>query len=261
MADAMSLSTYDEARTPHTTITDDVMVQLPVRSLDTEILCPICLAPCRNTMTTMECLHRFCSDCISKSLRFSNKECPTCRHVCPTMRSLRPDPEFDAIVAQVYPDLDEFDLSQVKTMETMAKYSNTSAYAVSVQEGMRRQALSRRGSGHSGTKEKKATRKQRTPVAVKRKATVLLKPHTDNDPHLAHRYVLPPPGCLVAHIEKYVSDRLRQPTEAHLHTDSSRVMAAPIALYDCGQQLKPGTLVAEIVTHGVRVWTYGRVRL
>uniref|UniRef100_A0A5F9CDM3 E3 ubiquitin-protein ligase RING2 n=1 Tax=Oryctolagus cuniculus TaxID=9986 RepID=A0A5F9CDM3_RABIT len=34
------------------------------RSLHSELMCPICLDMLKNTMTTKECLHRFCADCI-----------------------------------------------------------------------------------------------------------------------------------------------------------------------------------------------------
>jgi hypothetical protein len=52
-----------------------------------DIGCPVCLEPLKNTWTVMACLHRFCSDCFHRSLRMelgstlSNKECPLCRFV------------------------------------------------------------------------------------------------------------------------------------------------------------------------------------
>jgi len=59
-------------------------------------------------MVVMECLHRFCGDCIEKYLRVgSNPACPSCRVRIPTRRSLRADVNFDAIVSTIYPDLDE----------------------------------------------------------------------------------------------------------------------------------------------------------
>lgn len=50
-------------------------------------------------MTTKECLHRFCSDCIITALRSGNKECPTCRKKLVSKRSLRPDPNFDYLIS------------------------------------------------------------------------------------------------------------------------------------------------------------------
>lgn len=53
----------------------------------------------KKTMTTKECLHRFCSDCIITALRSGNKECPTCRKKLVSKRSLRPDPNFDCLIS------------------------------------------------------------------------------------------------------------------------------------------------------------------
>lgn len=61
--------------------------------------CPICLDMLKKTMTTKECLHRFCSDCIITALRSGNKECPTCRKKLVSKRSLRPDPNFDCLIS------------------------------------------------------------------------------------------------------------------------------------------------------------------
>lgn len=61
--------------------------------------CPICLDMLKKTMTTKECLHRFCSECIITALRSGNKECPTCRKKLVSKRSLRPDPNFDYLIS------------------------------------------------------------------------------------------------------------------------------------------------------------------
>lgn len=110
-------------------------------ALDDEFLCPICLSLLDTTMTTMECMHRFCQECILKSLRYSKqKECPTCRHPLPaSKRSLRPDPEFDQIIAEVYPSRNVFDQQQSELLEKMRLYGNPQALAASVEEGIRRQ--------------------------------------------------------------------------------------------------------------------------
>lgn len=63
--------------------------------------CPICLDMLKKTMTTKECLHRFCSDCIITALRSGNKECPTCRKKLVSKRSLRPDPNFDCLISVI----------------------------------------------------------------------------------------------------------------------------------------------------------------
>ena len=48
---------------------DGTEIAVSPRSLHSELMCPICLDMLKNTMTTKECLHRFCSDCIVTALR------------------------------------------------------------------------------------------------------------------------------------------------------------------------------------------------
>lgn len=50
-------------------IMDGTEIAVSPRSLHSELMCPICLDMLKNTMTTKECLHRFCSDCIVTALR------------------------------------------------------------------------------------------------------------------------------------------------------------------------------------------------
>lgn len=95
------LSLYDQHRTPHEPITDGTEITVSPRSLNSELMCPICLDMLKNTMTTKECLHRFCQECITTALRSGNKECPTCRKKLISKRSLRPDPNFDALISKV----------------------------------------------------------------------------------------------------------------------------------------------------------------
>ncbi len=37
------------------------------------------------------------------------KECPTCRIPCSSRRNLRPDPNFDALIKVLYPDLEKYE--------------------------------------------------------------------------------------------------------------------------------------------------------
>ncbi|KAH8063459.1 hypothetical protein JL722_2629 [Aureococcus anophagefferens] len=71
-----------------------------------ELTCPRIL---HKTEIVMECLHRFCSECIQKCLRVGKNECPSCRIHVPSRRSLRPDPNFDALISKIYPDLGAFE--------------------------------------------------------------------------------------------------------------------------------------------------------
>ncbi|KAK9267370.1 hypothetical protein L1049_009795 [Liquidambar formosana] len=74
-----------------------------------EVQCPICLGIIRKTRTVMECLHRFCRECIDKSMRLGNNECPACRTHCASRRSLRDDPNYDALISAIYPDIDKYE--------------------------------------------------------------------------------------------------------------------------------------------------------
>jgi len=92
-----------------TLITDDRTTTAPIPLLNVELTCPVCLGIIRNAMTVMECVHRFCEECITKCLRLGKKECPSCRVKCVSRRSLRRDPTFDEIINAVYPDLEAYE--------------------------------------------------------------------------------------------------------------------------------------------------------
>jgi E3 ubiquitin-protein ligase RNF1/2 len=63
------LSLCELQRTPQEAITDGLEIVVSPRSLHSELMCPVCLDMLKNTMTTKECLHRFCADCIITALR------------------------------------------------------------------------------------------------------------------------------------------------------------------------------------------------
>ncbi|KAK8537215.1 hypothetical protein V6N12_043388 [Hibiscus sabdariffa] len=84
-----------------------VFVELP--EIRKDVQCPICLGIIKKTRTVMECLHRFCRECIDKSMRLGNNECPACRTHCASRRSLRDDPNYDALIAALYPDIDKYE--------------------------------------------------------------------------------------------------------------------------------------------------------
>jgi len=140
---AWELSLYELHRTPQEAITDDTEIALSPRSLHSELMCPICLDMLTNTMTTKECLHRFCHDCIITALRAGNKECPTCRKKLISKRSLRRDPNFDSLIEKIYPDRDEYEAQQDAVMEKLNQHTNQQALTNSIEEGLRIQAQHR----------------------------------------------------------------------------------------------------------------------
>ena len=91
------LTLYDIHREPRRARESD-KVTCAVRSINSELTCPVCLGILRKTMIVMECLHRFCSECIQKCLRVGKNECPSCRIHVPSRRSLRADTNFDALI-------------------------------------------------------------------------------------------------------------------------------------------------------------------
>ncbi|KAK3165692.1 hypothetical protein QOZ80_1AG0036500 [Eleusine coracana subsp. coracana] len=88
---------------------NDEFMLVKLAEIRKEVQCPICLGIIRKTRTVMECLHRFCRDCIDKSMRLGNNECPACRTHCASRRSLRDDPNYDALIAALYPDIDKYE--------------------------------------------------------------------------------------------------------------------------------------------------------
>ncbi|KAG8517160.1 E3 ubiquitin-protein ligase RING2 [Galemys pyrenaicus] len=137
------LSLYELQRTPQEAITDGLEIVVSPRSLHSELMCPICLDMLKNTMTTKECLHRFCADCIITALRSGNKECPTCRKKLVSKRSLRPDPNFDALISKIYPSRDEYEAHQERVLARINKHNNQQALSHSIEEGLKIQAMNR----------------------------------------------------------------------------------------------------------------------
>ncbi|XP_055750370.1 E3 ubiquitin-protein ligase RING2-A-like isoform X2 [Salvelinus fontinalis] len=137
------LSLYELHRSPQEAIMDSTEIAVSPRSLHSELMCPICLDMLKNTMTTKECLHRFCSDCIVTALRSGNKECPTCRKKLVSRRSLRRDSNFDALISKIYPSRDEYEAHQDRVLERLNRLHNKQALSSSIEEGLRMQALNR----------------------------------------------------------------------------------------------------------------------
>jgi len=137
------LSLYELHRQPQPATTDDTEIAVPAKDLHTELMCPICLDLLRQTMTTKECLHRFCHECIITALRSGNKECPTCRKKLISKRSLRPDPNFDALMSKIYPCREDYEQQQDQLLTAITKHHNNLSFQTSIEEGLKMQAQSR----------------------------------------------------------------------------------------------------------------------
>lgn len=137
------LSLYELHRMPQEVIVDATEIAVSPRSLHSELMCPICLDMLKKTMTTKECLHRFCSDCIVTALRSGNKECPTCRKKLVSKRSLRPDPNFDLLISKIYPSRDEYEAHQERVLAKLSMSHSQASLVNSITEGIKLQSQNR----------------------------------------------------------------------------------------------------------------------
>lgn len=149
------LSLYELHRTPQDAIVDNTEIAVSPRSLHSELMCPICLDMLKKTMTTKECLHRFCSDCIITALRSGNKECPTCRKKLVSKRSLRPDPNFDLLISKIYPSRDEYEAHQERVLAKLNKSHSQAALVNSINEGIKLQSQNRPNRSRKNNEEQR----------------------------------------------------------------------------------------------------------
>ncbi|KAL0321257.1 UNVERIFIED_CONTAM: putative E3 ubiquitin-protein ligase RING1a [Sesamum radiatum] len=116
----------------------DEFIVVKLAEIRKEVQCPICLGIIRKTRTVMECLHRFCRECIDKSMRLGNNECPACRTHCASRRSLRDDPNYDALIAALYPDIDKYEEEELAFHEE--EIARNKQIQASIAQTSRRQA-------------------------------------------------------------------------------------------------------------------------
>ncbi|KAL6567394.1 hypothetical protein OROGR_001062 [Orobanche gracilis] len=128
----------DFEESSHSSGEKDEFIVVKLAEIRKEVQCPICLGIIRKTRTVMECLHRFCRECIDKSMRLGNNECPACRTHCASRRSLRDDPNYDALIAALYPDIDKYEEEELAFHED-EKARNKQIQA-SISQTFRRQA-------------------------------------------------------------------------------------------------------------------------
>ncbi|XP_057538443.1 putative E3 ubiquitin-protein ligase RING1a [Amaranthus tricolor] len=128
---------------------DFVLVRLS--DIRKEVQCPICLGIIRKTRTVMECLHRFCRECIDKSMRMGNNECPACRTHCASRRSLRDDPNYDALISAIYPDIDQYEEEELAFQEDERARNKQIQAAIAQTFRRQTEALSKKRRRSQGT--------------------------------------------------------------------------------------------------------------
>ena len=119
------LTTFDLQRDPRRLKEEskNAMMKFSLKALNFH-QCPICLSYMKKTYIVMECLHRFCGDCIQKCLRMGMKECPSCRVHIPSRRSLRPDTTYDTIMEAMYGDIDNLEAREAAEIAKFNRRNN-----------------------------------------------------------------------------------------------------------------------------------------
>eukprot|EP00026_Physarum_polycephalum_P012375 Phypoly_transcript_12675.p1 GENE.Phypoly_transcript_12675~~Phypoly_transcript_12675.p1 ORF type:complete len:324 (+),score=43.07 Phypoly_transcript_12675:133-1104(+) len=197
------LTLYDMHREPRPPVVDDSFTSIAIRNLNKDLTCPICLNIIHNTLTVMECLHRFCSGCISKSLRMGKKECPTCRIPCSTRRNLRPDPNFDSLIRVLYPDLEKYEKQEETRVQQINQEYVAKAVAASVEEGMKRQKQAKRQRDNVKLEKeyiapKKEKKKEKDAKRPKKSKNGGLPQNTNNNTNIRIGLTLPPDEVSIA---------------------------------------------------------------
>lgn len=178
------LTLYDIHRQPRKQIADDERIKRSVRSINSELQCPVCLGVLHSTMIVMECLHRFCSECIQKCLRVGRKECPSCRIHVPSRRSLRYDTNFDAVISKIYPNLDEYEENEEKMISDFNKARNlNNAFTQSCRQGMQNQLQHRRKKARPLEEARPGAKSATAQAKAKRRAT-----DSDSAPSKRHHH-------------------------------------------------------------------------
>uniref|UniRef100_A0A2K5F5M3 E3 ubiquitin-protein ligase RING2 n=1 Tax=Aotus nancymaae TaxID=37293 RepID=A0A2K5F5M3_AOTNA len=199
------LSLYELQRTPQEAITDALEI--------------------------VECLPRFCADCIITALRSGNKECPTCQKKLVSKKSLKPDPNFDTLISKIYPRHDEYEAHQERVLASINKHDNQQALSHSIEEGLmiqKQQMENSRGAednGDSSHCSNASTRSNPELDIDNNNAAVAIdpvmdgaseielefRPHPalmDKDESIQTRYIKTSDNAAVGHLSKYLAVRL-----------------------------------------------------
>ena len=116
----MELAPYEEERQPRLVMRGK-KVLVPVESLRADVNCAICLNVMDNSAMTLECSHRFCKECIEKSIRLASNDCPTCRGKINTRRSLREDSRLDSLISIVFGNVEALEEREEQLKNTISR--------------------------------------------------------------------------------------------------------------------------------------------
>ena len=241
-AEIEGLNRWEMARPVRAALASGTKCIVPARHFNVEFTCPICLGLLRQTLTVMECLHRFCSECINKCLRVGLKECPKCRIHCPSRRSLRPDPNFDAMIQKLYPTVEFFDETEEALIQSLHE----------------QQVQERKSATHAKKRQKKTKPSEEAPAPEKKPTSSAdtqlqfqLMPHAKEVtlPPLPNPTIRTSPGLTVHKLCKYIAKKLEVMTSQLDITvlNGDQVVSVPkdltLEAVQMGLWQNPGTLV------------------
>eukprot|EP00808_Paulinella_micropora_P009166 g76855.t1 len=124
--------------------------------------CPVCFSIINKCTTTMECIHRFCEECIETTLRQGQKKCPVCNNVCPSRRNLRGDAAFDKIIKTIITDRSAEEEQREVLLQQKIKSRDHKAWAETHEKAHAHQeqlAKKRRATVHTRPQPKKSPAK------------------------------------------------------------------------------------------------------
>lgn len=152
-----------------------------------DVECPICLGIIKKTRTVMGCLHRFCRECIDKSMRLGNNECPACRIHCASRRSLRDDQVFDRLIEAIYPDAQKYEEEEMlfheedKTRNEQIKASIAQVSRLQLEASNRRRRLEKDTDGISPIRAPRSCRRLYTRRRNQRSEAEAIENERQND--------------------------------------------------------------------------------
>ncbi|NIG61171.1 E3 ubiquitin-protein ligase RING2 [Pontoporia blainvillei] len=170
------------------------------------------LANAQNASKTRELslyeLHRTPQMC-QRALSSGNKECPTCGKKLVSKRSLRPDPNFDALISKIYPGREEYEAHQDRVLIRLSHLHNQQVLSSSTEEGLRMQAM------HRAQHEEEPCPPPSPPGASSPpepggETELVFQPHpllVEKGEYCQTRYVKTSGNATVGHLSKYLALR------------------------------------------------------
>ncbi|XP_061355591.1 putative E3 ubiquitin-protein ligase RING1a isoform X2 [Gastrolobium bilobum] len=129
----------------------------------------------------MECLHRFCRECIDKSMRLGNNECPACRTHCASRRSLRDDPNFDALIAALYSDIEKYEEEELEFREEDKNRNKLIQASIAKVVQRQSEALVKRRKDTPGTFVTRSQRNQRNVLSRRQNQVIDIQGSENNE--------------------------------------------------------------------------------